>query len=709
MREIVRYILALLLIGSLAPAAGRCDIAKNLMPITPTDTIIDTLHGVPIADPYRWLEDGKSQAVRDWTEAQNVYYRSFVDSYQDHDKVARRIEQLLSIGSISAPAKYGNITFYSRRDPGQTHDVLYMKKGPAGGEETAIDPNGFSPDGTMAMDWYTIADSGQLIAYGKSSSGSEQTTLFILRTDTKHLLPDTIPYTRACGLAWTPDAGGFYYTRFPAAGTVAPGDENYFRSVYFHRIGDDWHNDALIFSSDSDKTSWPNPALSPDGRYLFISVWLGGSIRYIYLDDRTNPADSLAPFVNNVDAKFMVYPLNDRFYILTDYRSPHFRVMRAGYDRPGLADWKEVIPEGPDILEGLTLVDSSLVVESMHNAASSLDLFDLDGGHIRSLALPSIGSVGTPQGDINSKEMSFLFYSFTVPSTVYRYDFSTDSLSVTDQLKSPVDLSNVEVTQVWFPSKDGTPVSMFIVGRKGMMRDGGNPTYLYGYGGFGNSETPGYSSSIAFWLDVGGVYALPNIRGGGEYGKQWHDAGKLGNKQNSFDDFIAAAEYLIDSGYTNPQKLVISGGSNGGLLIGAVLTQRPDLCKVAICSVPLLDMLRYQKFLIARLWVPEYGSSEDSAQFAYLLKYSPYQHVMPGTAYPAVLLTAGESDSRVDPLHARKMAAALQAATSSDNPILLNVEIKAGHGQGKPMSKRAEDIVSQWSFIFKVLGLRYGK
>jgi prolyl oligopeptidase len=305
--------------------------------------------------------------------------------------------------------------------------------------------------------------------------------------------------------------------------------------------------------------------------------------------------------------------------------------------------------------------------------------------------------------------MYFEFDSFTMPSTIYRYDFDSDSLAVVGSLKAPVDLSNIEVRQVWYPSKDGTPVSMFIVARKGLKRDGTNPAYLYGYGGFNISMTPYYSSNVAFWLDAGGVYALPNIRGGGEYGKEWHDNGKLEKKQNSFDDFIAAAQYLIDSGYTNTNKLAISGGSNGGLLVGAVLTQRPDLFKAVVCAVPLLDMLRYQDFQVARLWIPEYGSSEDSSQFQYLLKYSPYQHVTKGVAYPAVLLTAGESDSRVDPLHARKMAAELQAATSSDNPILLYVEMNAGHGQGKPVSKRIEDAAGTWSFVFRALGIKYGE
>jgi len=705
----IRFATILFISAILSTQIGCAQTSRASLPPTPVDSVVDTLFGVPVADPYRWLEDGKSEKVREWTEAENAYYRQYVEDYSGYQKVLERLGQLWSIGSIGAPAKHGDFYFYFRREVGQNHSVLYMKKGLTGPEQVAIDPNGFSEDGTVAMDWTAVSDSGKLVAYGKSASGSERTTLYIMETESRKILPDTIPYTRACGLAWMPDAKGFYYTRFPAPGSVPAGDENYYRSVYFHHLGDDWHNDSLIFSTPSDKTSWSNPFLSPDGRYLFISIWYSGSIKYVYLKDLHDLSSQLQPIVDNVDARFSISSMNDRFYILTDYGAPRYRVLEATYDKPSLADWKEVIPEGTDILQDVSLIDSSLVVRAMRNASSSIDIYGLSGRHLRSISLPTLGSAGSLSGEIGGKEMYFGFDSFTMPSTIFRYDFDSDSLAVVGSLKAPVDLSNIEVKQVWYPSKDGTPVSMFIVARKGLKRDGTNPAYLYGYGGFNISMMPYYSSNVALWLDAGGVYALPNIRGGGEYGKEWHDNGKLEKKQNSFDDFIAAAQYLIDSGYTNANKLAISGGSNGGLLVGAVLTQRPDLFKAAVCAVPLLDMLRYQNFQVARLWIPEYGSSEDSAQFQYLFKYSPYQHVRKGVAYPAVLLTAGESDSRVDPLHARKMAAELQAATSSDNPILLYVEMKAGHGQGKPVSKRIEDAAGTWSFVFRALGIKYGE
>jgi prolyl oligopeptidase len=413
-----------------------------------------------------------------------------------------------------------------------------------------------------------------------------------------------------------------------------------------------------------------------------------------------------SPIVKDRPASFTVWALNDRMLIFTNDGAPRYRVLTASYDHPNYADWKEIIPQQQAVLENYLVVADHIVIGWLKNACSSVELFTLGGKPVKELPMPMLGTVGSYSGEWNGHELFFKFTSYTYPPANMRYDFNTDSLTVTERQKVDIDFSNLEISQVWYKSKDSTPISMFVVAPKGVKLDGQNPTYLDGYGGFNASTTPAYGRRIALWLAHGFVYAAPNLRGGGEYGEEWHKGGMLANKQNVFDDFIAAAEYLVKAGYTNPKKLVLYGGSNGGLLIGAVVTQRPDICGTAICDVPLLDMIRYQKFGVASIWIPEYGTSDDSSQFAYLIKYSPYQHVIKGTRYPAILFRASESDGRVDPLHARKMAALVQASTSSDRPILLRIEAKAGHGQGKPIDKVIDEVTEQWCFVFKSLGIK---
>ncbi|HPI31930.1 MAG TPA: prolyl oligopeptidase family serine peptidase, partial [candidate division Zixibacteria bacterium] len=531
--------------------------------------------------------------------------------------------------------------------------------------------------------------------------------LYIMRTADRTRLPDTIPYTTSVSLAWLPDNSGFYYTRFPEPGTVPPGDERYHRWVYLHRLGDDWRADSLIFGSELDKAAWPGVGLSPDGRRLLVAVYRGWSDIDTYVRDRTDPASSFTRLYDDVEATVNVTPLDDCFLAFTNLNAPRFRLMRGQYEKPGIENWVEIIPEREAILESAAPVGGRLVTRSLQNAYSVVEVFTMEGRLLRTLPTPSPGTVYSVSGELDGRELFYYFSSFDTPSAIYRYDFAADTVALWAQLDAGVDLSNLVVKQVWYKSHDGTPVSMFLVHREGIPLDGSNPAFLYGYGGFNVTMTPYFSRTLAVWYDQGGIYALPNIRGGGEYGEAWHDAGKLGNKQNSFDDFIAAAEYLIAEGYTSPARLCISGGSNGGLLTGAVLVQRPDLFRAAIVAVPLLDMIRYHRFLAARIWVPEYGSSEDPEQFAYLLAYSPYHHVTESADYPAVLLTAGLSDSRVDPMHARKMTARLQAADATpETPVLLRIEPKAGHGQGKPISKQIEEQTDQWSFVFRALNVR---
>ncbi len=688
--------------------AGGCQQQRlGPPPATRVETVVDTLHGVEVEDPYRWLEDGASDEVAAWTAAQNNYFREYIDGFEGHDRVVAEVERLLTIGHITSPEVRGNHYFFYRREAGQNHMVLYKRTGLEGTPEVLVDPNSFSEDGTVAMDWAYLSPDGSILAYGKSSSGNEQSTLFLINTEDCAHLSDTIPYTSSVSLAWLPDNSGFYYTRTPVPGAVPEGEEGFHRRVYFHKVGSGWQDDPVIFGEGYIPTAWPFCAVSPNGRWLVCGVYLGYQQTELFVKDLSQRGSRFDPIVTGVEAIFNVTPLNDRFLIQTNYLAPNNRLMIGRYDRPGMKFWQEIIPERDFKLEEFYAIGGHIVARSLRNAASLLELYDLRGDLMREFELPTLGTVSGVTGEWGGDEMFCEFSSFTYPPTIMRYGFADETFEIVDGVETDLNLDDFTVKQVWYNSEDGTPVSMFVVHRKDIVLDGQNPTYLYGYGGFDVSMVPSFSRTRTFWLNQGGVYALANVRGGGEYGKEWHEGGILEKKQNSFDDFIAAAEYLIDEGYTSSDKLVISGGSGGGLLVGAVLVQRPELFKAVVCSVPLLDMLRYHKFLLGRLWIPEYGSADDSDQFDFIYDYSPYQNVYAGVAFPAVYLSAAESDARVDPLHARKMAARLQAATISDNPVLLRIETKAGHGQGKPMSKIAIEIAEEWTFVMRALGMTF--
>lgn len=704
-----RFLTFLFFALGLVPAFGmsvNADTPLGPPPPTRVQVVVDTLHGVPIPDSYRWLEDSDSPEVQGWSEKQFEYFRKYVDDFTGREKIKSEFLGLMKAGSIGSPGISGENYYYYKRADGQNHSVLYMQKGLNGAPEVLLDPNTFSADGTTALDWTFLTKDGSLLAYGKSNSGTERSTLYIMRASDKSLLPDTIPYTRSVSLAWLPDNSGFYYTRFATPGEVPAGDENYYRKIYFHKLGADWHADSLIYEYTPDKTGWTGVGLSPDGRWLVISVYIGWSRAQVYLQDRNDPTGKLVTIVDDKEAIFEVTPLNDRFIIKTNDGAPRYCVKIGSYDQPTPDHWKTAVPEKDETIEEVTVIANRIIVNSVKNACSQLRTYSLDGAPEKTIATPTLGSVSSLGGEWDGHELFYYFSSFNYFPTVFRYDFKTDSQSVFAKLDMDVDLSFLETQQVWYKSKDGTPVSMFIVGPRNMKKDGSNAVYLDGYGGFNSIEKPVFSRKTAIWLMHGGVYALANLRGGAEYGEAWHRAGMLESKQNTFDDFIAAADYLVNEKYTSREKLCLYGGSNGGLLIGAVLTQRPDICAAAICDVPLLDMIRYQKFRIAKLWVPEYGSSDDSTQFKYILKYSPYQHVVKGTKYPAILFKAGDSDNRVDPLHARKMAALVQASTGSDRPVLLRIDTKAGHGQGKPVGKVADEVLDDWSFVFKALDVK---
>ena len=664
------------------------------------------MHGELIADPYRWLEDGESAETKAWTEAQNRFTRDHLERGPARAHIQRRLAELLQIGALTTPMPARGRYFYQRRDGDQNQPVLYLRIGLEGEERVLLDPNLLDAAGTTALDWFFPSADGRLLAYGLSSNGSEESVLQVMEVDSGRAMADRIPGTRAADVAWLPDASGFYYTRYPLPGMVPEAERQYHRTVYFHSLGANPADDLLIFQP-REKEFWPGVDVSPDGRWLIVSVARTFDQTDVYIQDRVG-GGPLVPVVQDLAAAFEAQIVRDRLYIRTNFEAPNYRLYLAEPQRPEPENWREIIASREDaVLDGVLIVGESLALSYLERASSKLELASLEGRNRRTIPLPAIGSVFGWDGEWDGDELLYGFSSYTVPPSIYRVDLASGQQKLWQRVEADLAPDAFEVHQVRYLSKDGTGVSMFLVHRRGLVRDGSNPVYLTGYGGFNISMTPVFSRSMLLWLEQGGVVAVPNLRGGGEYGEAWHHDGMLANKQNSFDDFVAAAEWLIGEGYTRPEHLAIAGGSNGGLLMGAVITQRPELFRAVIVQVPLLDMLRYHKFRIARLWIPEYGNPDHPEQFRWLRAYSPYHNIQAGTAYPAVLLATAESDTRVDPMHARKMTALLQASTSSGRPVLLRLEPRAGHGAGKPVSKVLEELVDTWSFVFAELGLEW--
>jgi prolyl oligopeptidase len=674
-------------------------------PRTPSTELTETLHGEEVSDPYRWLEDGDSPETRDWTERQNAFTEAYLAAVPGRERLHRRLGELLAIGVLGVPTPLRGRYFYLRREGHQNQPVLYWRQGVEGEDRVAVDPNALNAAGTTALDWFYPSRDGRLLAYGLSENGSEESVLHLMEVESGRHLPDQIPRMRAASLAWLPDATAFYYSRYPAPGEVPQGEEHYHRALYYHRLGTDPQSDPLVFRP-AEKEYWPGVSLSPDGRWLVVSVARTFDQTDLYIRDLV-AGGPLVPVAENLPASFEGEMANGRLFLRTNLDAPTYRLYQVDPLQPDRGAWREIVmPRADAVLESVSIAGDRLALGYLERASSRLRLTDLAGYPVQEEALPELGSLFGLGAEWDGQELFYGFSSYTVPPSVYRIDLATGKAALWKRVEADVDPSRFVVRQVSYPSKDSTPVSMFLVHRSDLERTGDNPTYLTGYGGFNISMTPAFSRSLLLWLEHGGVVAVPNIRGGGEYGETWHQAGILASKQNSFDDFIGAAEWLIREGYTRPERLAVAGGSNGGLLVGAVLTQRPELFRAVVVQVPLLDMLRYHRFLIARLWIPEYGSAEDPVQYHWLRAYSPYHHVREGVAYPAVLLATAESDTRVDPMHARKMAARLQAATSASRPILLRLESRAGHGAGKPLSKVVDELTDSWTFVFWELGVQ---
>jgi prolyl oligopeptidase len=679
-------------------------------PLAPQKPVEEVVQGHKLTDPYRWLENSSDQEAQQWVGDELAYTRSVLDPLPGRDELHKRLGELLSIGTISAPQIGGKYYFYTKREGTQNQPVLLVREGLAGKDRGLVDVNQLAADGTVALDWWTPSEDGKYVAYGTSPSGSEMSTLRVIETATGKLLTESIERTRAASIAWKLDNSGFYYTRYPKKGDVAEGQEVYNRHVFYHALGSDPANDPLIFGEGRDPEDWPEVDLSNDGLWLVITVEQGWTKTELYLQN----LQASAPPVRVTEGKNFLYSgqiFDGKLLITTNEDAPRYRQFVADASSPARANWKEIIPQSDAVLQGAAVVNGLLLAQYEKNASSQLKLFDVDGKLRGDVGMPAIGSVFGLGGKWNRKEVFFAFHSFTIPDSIFQIDLATRGTSLWNKVDAPgIDPAKYQVEQVWFNSKDGTRVPMFVFHKKGLELNGRNPTLLTGYGGFNVSLTPNFVGDRYLWLEHGGVFAVANLRGGAEFGEDWHRAGMLDKKQNVFDDFTAAAESLISQKYTDKDHLAIRGGSNGGLLMGAAFTQRPDLYRAVVCQVPLLDMLHYQNFQIAKLWVPEYGSAEDPKQFDWLYAYSPYHHVKQGTEYPAILFMTADTDTRVDPMHAKKMAALMQAEAanghSRERPILLRIDTKAGHGAGKPIAKQIEDLTDIYSFLFWQLGMK---
>jgi prolyl oligopeptidase len=670
----------------------------------------ETLQGHKIIDRYRYLENPSDPDTKTYVEQELNYTRSILDPLPGRDKINARLSQLLEIGTVGAPQMGGKYYFYTRREGRQNQPVLYVREGLDDADRVLVDVNKMSSDGTVALDWWFASEDGKYVAYGTSSSGSEESTLHLVESASGKTLPDTIERTRFASVAWMKDSSAFYYTRHPQKGEVPDGEEVYHVKVFFHQLGSDPAKDPLIFGESLKPQDIPSVSLSEDDHWLLIDVGEGWTKTEMYLLD----LQSKGPPLEITTGKNFLYGADffaGKLYITTNEDAPHYRVYVADAANAKRENWKELIPQTDAVLQNANVTGGKLLLQYEHNATSELKLFGLDGKKLADVPLPAIGSVFSASGRYDRNEIFFGFQSFTVPPSIYRVDLSDVKSALWAKVDAPsIEPAAYDVQQVWYVSKDGTKVPMFVVSKRGIQKNGKNPTLLTGYGGFNISLTPTFNRSMYLWMEHGGIYAVANLRGGAEFGEDWHRAGMLDKKQNVFDDFIAAGEFLIAQKYTDRDHLAIQGGSNGGLLMGAMITQRPDLFRAVVCAVPLLDMLRYQNFQIAKLWIPEYGSADDPKQFDTLYAYSPYHRVKPGQEYPAILFMTGDTDTRVDPMHAKKMAALMQAeaknGASKDKPILLRIETKAGHGQGKPVTKQIEESTDMYSFLFWQLGVK---
>ncbi|HDL19063.1 MAG TPA: S9 family peptidase [Bacteroidetes bacterium] len=684
---------------------------KIKYPVTKEVDVVDDYHGTKVADPYRWLEDDNSAETKQWVEAENKVTFAYLKKIPQRKKIEKRLTELWDYEKYSLPYKEGGLYFFSKNDGLQNQPVLYVQESFEAEPRVLIDPNKFSEDGTIALTTTSVSKNGKYIMYGTASGGSDWQEFKVKEIATGKDLADHLKWIKFSGGSWSRDSQGFYYSRYPEP---KEGEElqqqNRFPKVYFHRVGTDQSDDELIYE-DPTQPDWGFSAfVTDDGRYLVLHVWQGTDRRnrIYYVKLNGSRQGRVIKLLNDFDAGYQ-YIDNDGslFYFQTDLNAPKSKVIAIDVRRPNRLNWKTVIPERDDVLSGVNVINNKLVAVYMHNAHNLIKIFEKSGSLVNEVALPAIGSVAGISGKKEDSEMFYGFTSFSYPTRHYRYDFAAGESTLFRSPEVKFNPEDFETQQIFCESKGGVKVPIFITYKKGIdLKSGNNPTYLYGYGGFNISLTPSFSVSNLQWMEMGGIYAMANIRGGGEYGVEWYKQGTLANKQNVFNDFIAAAEYLIAEGYTSKEKLAIGGGSNGGLLVGACMTQRPDLYAAALPAVGVMDMLRYHKFTIGWAWASDYGRSDDPEQFMFLYAYSPYHNLKEGTCYPATLVTTADHDDRVVPAHSFKFAARLQKCQICDKPVLIRIETRAGHGAGKPTGKQIEEQADKWAFLVKNLEMK---
>lgn len=669
----------------------------------------DLLHGVRVPDPYRWLEDLDSPQTREWIDAQNKLTFSYLENIPARERIRQRLAELWNYDKFGVPEKRGGRYFFTHQRGLQNQPALYWLASLDDEPRLLLDPNELSADGTVALTMWSVSDDGRWLAYALSVAGSDWQTWHVREVDTGRDLGEVIEWSKFSSAAWSPaDASfgaGFFYGRYdaPAEGRELE-QANYFQKLYFHRLNTAQADDVLVYERPDHKEWGFEPQVTEDGRYLVITVWQGTQRENgIFYRDLHLPDAPVVELLNTFDARYGFIGSDGRtFYFQTDLDAPRERVIAIDLDRPERAHWREIVAESDDTLQWTMLARDVLVAVYMHHAHNQMRVFDRQGRLRGEIALPGLGQIVGLTGRGQDDEVFYRFTAFNVPGTVYRYIVGGES-TVFRQPQVAFDPDCYVTEQVFYLSKDGTRVPMFITRRRDVQPGPHTPTYLYGYGGFGVSLLPTFSATNLVWMELGGIFAQANLRGGGEYGKAWHDAGRLHNKQNVFDDFIAAAGWLIANGYTSPSKLAIGGGSNGGLLVGACLTQRPDLFGACLPAVGVLDMLRFHRWTIGWAWISDYGSPDDPADFQTLLAYSPYHNVRPGTRYPPTLITTADHDDRVFPAHSFKFAAALQHAQAGDAPVLIRIETRAGHGAGKPTAKIIEEAADRWAFLVENL------
>jgi prolyl oligopeptidase len=696
-----------------AEPATAASVPPLTYPLAPRGTQVDEYHGVKVPDPYRWMEDIDSPDTRTWVAAQGQLSREFLDSIGGRDSMTQRLRDIWNYERWSPPVRYGGNWFFTHNDGLQNQSVVFVMKdlraGEAGAARLLLDPNTLSADGTVALRERAISADGRLFAYALSEAGSDWQVWRVRDVATGQDLPDTLKWSKVGGGSWRKDGSGFYYTAYdPPKEGAALKAANEYEKLYFHRLGTPQSDDELIYTR-SDNPGWlVSGAVTDDGHFLIIQASLGTDIRNtVLVQDLSKPHAPIVPVIPVPMATYdVIDAVGNLLLVRTDDAAPKHRIIGIDLANPASAHWRTVVAEGRDTIDAASFAGGQLLVHRLKDAHSTVQRYATSGKLLGDLDLPGIGTVTGLEGHAEDAEVCYGYSGFGTPPSVFRVDLNNGSVSLwrTPRLKGFVP-ADYETQQVFTRSKDGTRVPLFITARKGTKLDGANPTILYGYGGFNSSVTPSFSPFIAAWVQMGGVYAVANLRGGGEYGRAWHEAGMKVRKQNVFDDFIAAANYLSAAHWTNPKRLAIRGGSNGGLLVGAVEEQRPDIAAAAIVQVGVLDMLRFRQFTVGKAWEADYGSVDIPEEFRALYKYSPYHNVRAGVDYPATLIMTGDHDDRVFPAHSFKFAAAMQHADPHGQPILLRVETRAGHGQGMPTAKLIDEVVDVYAFVFKAFGL----